>query len=176
MRTKEMRVTPIKKKFKFRFDDGYSIFDRGKRSRRYSLPSFDIQGVKLQNSTKGKQRISLPSVALTTLKQHFSKGRGSLLTRRASLASLELLNFKLSNGEVRKKQKTGSEDLQSMPDDNLLETHSMSSSIATLASNDSELFTRTTTNVVSKFRRTSEPADVGANRKDNTSDTDSIKA
>ncbi|KAL3842567.1 hypothetical protein ACJMK2_020561 [Sinanodonta woodiana] len=160
-------ITPNKKKFKFRFNDRYSIFDRGGRSQRCSLPSLDIQGVNNLNCTIGKQRSYLPTVALTTLnKQHFSKGG-----RRASLASVECFKLRMSNGERRKKQSTNPADLHIMPEDHLLKMHVSSSSIDSLASNDSGVSTVVTNIAVSDVRRTSNPAEVDADSKGNTSDT-----
>lgn len=123
-------ATPVKKKFKLRFDD--TPLGHHHRAPRFSLPSLDFHGTKFSvNNTLSKPRVSLPSVAFNTIKQHISK---SLPNRRSSQATTEGYNGIIANGDIRRK-KLPSDDLtmhdtihEDMPHDSALSSRAPSES------------------------------------------------
>lgn len=101
--------TPVKKKFKFKFDESIFNMQGHNRAPRCSLPSLDVHGFKLPKCGFGS-KISIPSMA-SSIKHHISKNFPS---RRTSSVATDRYNLKTSNGDVRSKRHVMSEDLGTM--------------------------------------------------------------
>ncbi|XP_045174776.2 uncharacterized protein LOC123536056 [Mercenaria mercenaria] len=123
--------TPVKKKFKFKFDDSKFHMQGHNRGKRCSMPSLDFHALKLPSS-HSKSKMSLPSVA-QSIKNHISK---NLPSRRTSLAATEMYNAKMSNGDLRRRKLAGSGDLCTMHEEDSEHEDSIASSGATSESGD----------------------------------------
>ena len=109
------------------------------RTPRCSMPTLDFHGIRLPSNVHvSRSRISLPAVA-NSIKNTLSK---TLPSRRASLAAIEALNTKMSNGDVRKKKVT-SEDLGTMEEEDLDDLDNHDSALSSRATSESgDVFSR----------------------------------